>query len=108
MALSRKSVVQANPLSSNCVCNVLSAGGEHEIRIVPARRHKRLERADDVIRLEVALGNDCGSFGRLALIRGLVRRVPGAARLRRYAGFVLLFFTALVVAAAWLAPARPF
>ena len=31
-----------------------------------------------------------------------------ASRLSRYAGFVLLFFTALVVAAAWLAVAKPF
>lgn len=31
-----------------------------------------------------------------------------AARLSRYAGFVLLFFTALVAAAAWLAVAKPF
>ena len=31
-----------------------------------------------------------------------------ASRLSRYAGFVLLFFTALVVVAAWLAIAKPF
>jgi hypothetical protein len=31
-----------------------------------------------------------------------------AARLSRYAEIILVFFTALVVAAAWLAVAKPF